>query len=123
MVRRPVGQSVAVSGTGPRAIGLIVNLAISVSVTALGNMLDLDLTSAGHSRSKQMPPNERPYMTSYPSLVISLAESTSVFRSKAMAPNDTSYGSGQGFWLFLTVEIINFFVSVYNQIAIEIISS
>ena len=33
------------------------------------------------------------------------------------------YGSGQGFWLFFTVEIINFFVSVYNQIAIEIISS
>ena len=24
-------------------------------------MLDLDLTAAGHSRSKQMPPNERPY--------------------------------------------------------------
>ena len=24
-------------------------------------MLDLDLTSPGHSRSKQMPPNERPY--------------------------------------------------------------
>ena len=24
-------------------------------------MHDLDLTSPGHSRSKQMPPNERPY--------------------------------------------------------------
>ena len=39
-------------------------------VTALGNMLDLDFTSPGHSRSKQMSPNERPYMTSYPSLII-----------------------------------------------------
>ena len=31
-----------------------------MSVTALKNMLDLDLTSPGHSSSKQMPPNERP---------------------------------------------------------------
>ena len=27
-------------------------------------MPDFDLTSPGHSRSKQMPPNERPYVTS-----------------------------------------------------------
>ena len=47
-------------------------------VTALGNMHDLDLTSVDHSRSKQMPPNERPYMTSYPSLVIGLAVSARV---------------------------------------------
>ena len=32
-------------------------------------MLDLDFTSTGHFRSKQMPPNERPY----PSLIIYLA--------------------------------------------------
>ena len=42
------------------------------------NMLDLDLTSPGHSRSKQMPPNERPYMTSNPSLIIHLAVSARV---------------------------------------------
>ena len=47
-------------------------LAISVCVTAL---LDLDLTSPRHSRSKQTPPNERPYMTSYPSLKINLTVS------------------------------------------------
>ena len=41
-------------------------------------MLDLDLASAGHSRSKQMSSNERPYMTSYPSLLINLAVSARV---------------------------------------------
>ena len=41
-------------------------------------MLDLDLTSPGQSRSKGMLPNERPCMTSYPSLIINLAVSASV---------------------------------------------
>ena len=47
-------------------------------VTALENMLDLDLTSPSHSRSKQMSPNKRPYMTSYASLIINLAVSARV---------------------------------------------
>ena len=47
-------------------------------ITTVGNMLDLELTSPGHSRSKQMSPNERPYMPFYPSLIINLAVSARV---------------------------------------------
>ena len=41
-------------------------------------MHDLDLTSAGHSRSKLIVPNERAYMTSYSLLEVSLAVSASI---------------------------------------------
>ena len=71
-------------------------------------MLDLDLTSPGHSRLKQMPPNERLYMTSYPSLIRHLIckgfQVTALWnmpdldltspghsRSKQMSPNERPY--------------------------------
>ena len=47
--------------------------------TALRNMHGLHLTSPGHSRSKQMPPNERP-LYSCPSFIINLGLSARVSR-------------------------------------------
>ena len=41
-------------------------------------MLDLDLTSQGHSRSKPMPPFERESMTFYSTLMVTMALSASV---------------------------------------------
>ena len=47
-------------------------------VTSLCNIHDLDLTSSAHSRSTTMVPNKRPYLTSYPLLIINLAVSARV---------------------------------------------
>ena len=65
-------------------------------------MPDLDLTSPSQSRSKLIVPNQRAYMTSYPSLVISLTVSSSVTKLQGpvgqrqrcqMKPHMTSYPS------------------------------
>ena len=47
-------------------------------VTALWNMLDLDLTSQNHSRSKAMAAFERASMTSYSTLMVTMALSARV---------------------------------------------
>ena len=47
-------------------------------ITLVTDRTGLQNNSPGHSKSKEMAPNESPYVTSYPSLVISLVISTSL---------------------------------------------
>ena len=103
-------------------------LYICYKVTAPGNMLDLQLTSPSHSRSKQMSPNERPY--NFLSIinnkfsrickgyqVTALCQGHS--KSKTMAPNETSYMGHFHKNVPVTVKTIlkkNSFVFCKNQV-------
>ena len=49
-------------------------------VTALCNMLDLDLTSQGHSRSKPMAPFKRACLTSYSTLIVTMRLSVTIWK-------------------------------------------
>ena len=85
-------------------------------------MFDLDLTSPGHSRSKQMSPNERP---SYPSLIKHLAVSARVSKLRPSEIYLTSISSlratlGQRQWC--QMNLIYDFLSIINSNSVVILN-
>ena len=55
-------------------------------------MLDLDLTSQGHSRSKPMAPFERASMTSYSTFIVTMRLSVTVWK---IQPFENAWPNGQ----------------------------